>query len=45
MKSAIRQFVTDYLGEVVAGDAAVFAGAGLSEPVLKSSWEISAGCA
>ncbi len=38
MKSAIRQFVTDYLGEIVAGDAAVFAGAGLSVPSGYVDW-------
>jgi len=38
MKAAVRQFVTDYLGEVVAGDAAVFAGAGLSVPAGYVDW-------
>lgn len=38
MKSVIRQFVTDYLGDVVAGDAAVFAGAGLSVPSGYVDW-------
>lgn len=38
MKPAIRQFVTDFLGEIVAGDAAVFAGAGLSVPAGYVDW-------
>lgn len=38
MKPAIRQFLTDYLGEVVVGDAAVFAGAGLSIPSGYVDW-------
>lgn len=38
MKPAIRQFLTDYLGEVVVGDAAVFAGAGLSIPSGYVNW-------
>lgn len=38
MKAPIRHFVTDYLGEVIAGDAAIFAGAGLSVPAGYVDW-------
>lgn len=38
MKLAVRQFVDDYLSEVLAGNAAVFAGAGLSVPAGYVDW-------
>jgi hypothetical protein len=38
MKTAIRNFVTEYLGELVEGNAALFAGAGLSAPAGYVDW-------
>jgi hypothetical protein len=38
MKSAVRAFITDYLAEIVEGNAAVFAGAGLSVPAGFVDW-------
>jgi SIR2-like domain len=38
MKSAIRNFVTEYLGELVEGNAALFAGAGLSVAAGYVDW-------
>jgi NAD-dependent SIR2 family protein deacetylase len=38
MKAAVASFVDDYLGEIVAGNAAVFAGAGLSAPAGFVDW-------
>lgn len=38
MKLAVRQFIDDYLSEVLAGNAAVFAGAGLSVPAGYVNW-------
>lgn len=38
MKVEVRQFVDDYLGEIVEGNAAVFAGAGLSVPAGFVDW-------
>ncbi len=38
MKDAIRQFVDEYLSEVLEGNAAVFAGAGLSVPAGYVDW-------
>ncbi|PZO78305.1 MAG: hypothetical protein DI629_12360, partial [Mesorhizobium amorphae] len=38
MKPAIRHFVTDYLSELLQGNAAVFAGAGLSAPAGFVDW-------
>ncbi|GAA3099867.1 SIR2 family protein [Rhizobium viscosum] len=38
MKPHIRQFVDDYLGELIEGSAAIFAGAGLSVPAGYVDW-------
>ncbi|RFB91801.1 hypothetical protein B5K08_16030 [Rhizobium leguminosarum bv. trifolii] len=38
MKSHIRAFVDDYLGEIIEGSAAIFAGAGLSVPAGYVDW-------
>lgn len=39
MKDEVRQFIEDYLGEVLEGNAAVFAGAGLSVPAGYVDWK------
>jgi hypothetical protein len=38
MKPAIRNFITEYLGELVEGNAAIFAGAGLSAGAGYVDW-------
>ena len=38
MKSSIQSFVLDFLGEVLEGNAAIFAGAGLSVPAGYVDW-------
>ena len=38
MKLEIRQFVDDYLSEIIEGNAAIFAGAGLSVPAGFVDW-------
>jgi hypothetical protein len=38
MKEEVRQFVDYYLGEILEGNAAVFAGAGLSAPAGFVDW-------
>lgn len=38
MKQEIRAFIEDYLGEVIEGSAAIFAGAGLSVPAGYVDW-------
>jgi hypothetical protein len=38
MKPAVRNFITEYLGELVEGNVAVFAGAGLSAAAGYVDW-------
>jgi hypothetical protein len=38
MKPAVRNFITEYLGELVEGNIAVFAGAGLSAAAGYVDW-------
>lgn len=38
MKSSIRSFIDEYLSEIVEGNAAIFAGAGLSVPAGYVDW-------
>jgi hypothetical protein len=38
MKPAVRSFITEYLGELVEGNAALFAGAGLSAAAGYVEW-------
>ncbi|MHC2415533.1 NAD-dependent SIR2 family protein deacetylase [Bradyrhizobium diazoefficiens] len=38
MKPALKNFITDYLAELVLGNAAIFAGAGLSVPAGYVDW-------
>lgn len=38
MKKTVADFVDDYLGEILAGNAAIFAGAGLSVPAGFVDW-------
>jgi hypothetical protein len=38
MKPQIKSFVTEYLAELIEGNAAIFAGAGLSVPAGYVDW-------
>jgi NAD-dependent SIR2 family protein deacetylase len=38
MKPAVRNFIAEYLGELVEGNVAVFAGAGLSAAAGYVDW-------
>src|SRR5258705_10409038 len=38
MKPQIKSFITDYLAEMIEGNAAIFAGAGLSVPAGYVDW-------